>query len=118
MVFYSLTIPLKFELTDSYNRLQSQALSKGVNLVRRPYTSIASVLSDLPATSLFINATGLGSLHLTDVKDTNMYPTRGQTLLVAEPRVPIERMYEYEKLNKYPCPSLTLIPLHLPIHPL
>jgi hypothetical protein len=44
-----------------------------------------------------LNATGLGSLKLEDVKDTNVYPTRGQTVLVAEPKTPINRMYEFER---------------------
>jgi D-amino-acid oxidase len=30
-----------------------------------------------------------------------LYPTRGQTLLIAEPKTPISRMYEFERLNKY-----------------
>jgi D-amino-acid oxidase len=59
------------------------------------------LLTDLPSTNLLINATGIGSLHLTDILDKNLYPTRGQTLLVAEPKTPIPRMYEYERLNKY-----------------
>lgn len=69
--------------------------------MRRHYASISSVLSDLPSTTLLVNATGIGSLSLTDIRDTNVYPTRGQTLLVAEPKTPITRMYEYERLNKY-----------------
>lgn len=83
------------------SRLQAQALSKNIKLIRRHYTSITSVLADSPSTTLLINATGIGSLNLTDIRDTNLYPTRGQTLLVAEPKTPISRMYEYERLNKY-----------------
>ncbi|KAH4602269.1 hypothetical protein HBH82_165400 [Parastagonospora nodorum] len=77
--------------------LQTQALAKSIKFIRRHYPSISSLLSDLPSTFLLINATGLGSLKLSDVRDTNLYPTRGQTLLVAEPKAPIERMYEYER---------------------
>jgi D-amino-acid oxidase len=88
-------------LTTPPCRLQTQALSKGIKLIRRHYTSITSLLTDLPSTNLLINATGIGSLHLTDILDKNLYPTRGQTLLVAEPKTPIPRMYEYERLNKY-----------------
>lgn len=55
------------------------------------------MLNDIPSTTLLINCTGIGSLTLTDIKDTNLYPTRGQTLLVAEPKTPIPRMYEYER---------------------
>ena len=52
---------------------------------------------DHPSTTLLVNCTGLGSLKLSDIKDTNLYPTRGQTLLVAEPKTPITRMYEMER---------------------
>lgn len=61
--------------------------------MRRHYPSIKAVLDDYPSTTALINCSALGSLHLEDVKDTNLYPTRGQTVLVAEPKVPIERMY-------------------------
>lgn len=79
------------------HRLQSQALSKGIKLERRQVASIKDVLAFHPDTSLVINATGLGALKLEDVTDTNMYPTRGQTVLVAEPKTPMKRMYEYER---------------------
>lgn len=83
--------------------------------MRRHYPSITDLLIDLPNTTLVVNATGIGSLHLTDIKDTNLYPTRGQTLLVAEPKVPIKRMYEFERLNKYTTqPFLLLLPFPLP----
>ncbi|KAF1998616.1 D-amino-acid oxidase-like protein [Amniculicola lignicola CBS 123094] len=75
------------------NWLQNRALSKGINTVRRTYPSIKAALLDFPSTTLLVNATGLGSLTLEDVKDTTMYPTRGQTVLVSEPKVPIPRMY-------------------------
>ncbi|KAH8723211.1 hypothetical protein GQ44DRAFT_828411 [Phaeosphaeriaceae sp. PMI808] len=81
--------------------LQAQALAKGIKLIRRQYASIGAVLEDIPSSNLLVNATGLGSLKLSDVNDTYVYPTRGQTLLVAEPKTPISRMYEYERLNKY-----------------
>jgi D-amino-acid oxidase len=61
---------------------------------------LTSVLADLPS-DLLINATGIGSLKLTDIRDTKLFPTRGQTLLVSEPKTPISRMYEFERLNKY-----------------
>jgi len=67
--------------------------------VRRHYPSVSEVLSDYPSTTLLVNCTGLGSLKLSDIKDTNLYPTRGQTLLVAEPKTPITRMYEMERVK-------------------
>jgi hypothetical protein len=87
--------------------------------VRRQYTSINSVLADLPSTTLLINATGIGSLNLTDIKDTNLYPTRGQTWLVSEPKAPITRMYEFERTNKYEARfrAFTHSFLHPPSYP-
>jgi hypothetical protein len=67
--------------------------------VRRHYPSVSAVLHDYPSTTLLVNCTGLGSLKLSDINDTNLYPTRGQTLLVAEPRTPITRMYEMERVK-------------------
>jgi D-amino-acid oxidase len=55
---------------------------------------VQAVLRDHPSTTLLVNCTGLGSLFLEDIKDTNLYPTRGQTLLIAEPELPVGRMYE------------------------
>jgi D-amino-acid oxidase len=75
------------------NWLQGQVLSSNVTLVRRQYTSLSTLLSDYPSTTLLVNCSALGSLYLSDVKDTNLYPTRGQTVLVAEPKTPIPRMY-------------------------
>ncbi|KAF2637352.1 nucleotide-binding domain-containing protein [Massarina eburnea CBS 473.64] len=75
------------------NWLQVQALKQKIKTVRRHYPSLTALLADFPSTTLLLNCSALGSLHLSDVKDTNIYPTRGQTVLVAEPKVPIERMY-------------------------
>lgn len=52
-----------------------------------------SLYNDFPSTTVLINCSALGSLHLKDVRDTNLYPTRGQTVLVAQPKIPIQRMY-------------------------
>jgi hypothetical protein len=79
--------------------------------VRRHYPSVSTVLSDHPSTTLLINCTGIGSLKLSDINDTNLYPTRGQTLLVAEPKTPISRMYEMERV-KYDSAILLAFPHH------
>ncbi|KAJ4987583.1 FAD dependent oxidoreductase [Stagonosporopsis vannaccii] len=96
---FGLEFPSTFRInTQVYLQwLQSQALSKGIRLERRQVTSINELLSLHPDTSLVLNATGLGALNLEDVRDTNMYPTRGQTVLVAEPKTPMKRMYEFER---------------------
>ncbi|KAF2277856.1 FAD dependent oxidoreductase [Westerdykella ornata] len=73
--------------------LQARALNKNISLIRRHYPSLTSLLSSFPNTTALFNCSALGSLSLTDVRDTSLYPTRGQTVLVAEPEVPIPRMY-------------------------
>ncbi|KAF2627503.1 nucleotide-binding domain-containing protein [Macroventuria anomochaeta] len=96
---FGLEFPSTFRInTQVYLQwLQSQALSKGVKLERRQLSSIRELLASHPDTSILLNATGLGALKLEDVRDTNMYPTRGQTVLVAEPKTPMKRMYEHEQ---------------------
>ncbi|OAK97580.1 FAD dependent oxidoreductase [Phaeosphaeriaceae sp. SRC1lsM3a] len=100
---FGLEFPQSFRINTAVylTWLQNQALSKGIKPIRRHYASLSSLLTDLPSTTLVINATGIGSLFLDDIRDKNMYPTRGQTFLVAEPKKPITRMYEFERLNKY-----------------
>ncbi|KAH7138541.1 hypothetical protein B0J11DRAFT_514692 [Dendryphion nanum] len=73
--------------------LQNLVLSKSIHLIRRTYPSLSSILSDFPSTTALINASALGSLRLADVLDNSLYPTRGQTILIAEPKTPIPRMY-------------------------
>ncbi|OSS53068.1 hypothetical protein B5807_02063 [Epicoccum nigrum] len=92
---FGLEFPSTFRInTQVYLQwLLSQALSKGVKLERREVKSVKEVLTLHPDTSLVLNATGLGALKLEDVRDTNMYPTRGQTVLIAEPKTPLKRMY-------------------------
>jgi D-amino-acid oxidase len=95
--------------THKTHRLQAQALAKGVTLIRRHYASVQDVLSDHPPTTFLVNCTGLGSLALSDIKDTDLYPTRGQTYLVAEPKEAIEKMYEMEaKYGSFQTPSPAL----------
>ncbi len=104
---------------NSYHRLQDQALSKGVQLIRRHYKSVSDLLRDQSSTTLLINCSGIGSLNLADIQDKNLYPTRGQTLLVAEPKKPINRMYEFERV-KYDRPnnflSRTILAFYMNIH--
>lgn len=51
------------------------------SLLSHPSLSSASS----PDSILIVNATGLGSYHLSDVRDTSMYPIRGQTVLIRAP---------------------------------
>ncbi|PSN66642.1 FAD dependent oxidoreductase [Corynespora cassiicola Philippines] len=73
--------------------LQHQVLTHRITQIRRHYPSLTSLLSDFPQTTALVNCSALGSLTLSDVHDQNLYPCRGQTVLVAEPKVPLQRMY-------------------------
>jgi hypothetical protein len=59
------------KITNTTQRLGTQTLAQNIQHIRRSYTSLTSLLSDFPSTTLLINATGLGSLTLEDVKDDN-----------------------------------------------
>jgi D-amino-acid oxidase len=63
--------------------LQSQLLKLGTTFIRRRLSHIREALSltnVIP--SALVNATGLLSSELGGVEDKNVYPTRGQTILV------------------------------------
>ncbi|TKY88332.1 hypothetical protein EX895_002684 [Sporisorium graminicola] len=48
-------------------------------------TSLSSVRSLVPGCDVVVNATGVGAADLADVRDPNVYPIRGQTVLVSVP---------------------------------
>ncbi|EST08209.1 FAD dependent oxidoreductase [Kalmanozyma brasiliensis GHG001] len=48
-------------------------------------TSLSAVRSLVPTATLIVNATGVGAADLSDVRDPNVYPIRGQTVLVNVP---------------------------------
>jgi len=73
--------------------LHHRCLTQHISFIRRTYTSLADLSSDFPHASTIINCSGLGALTLNDVRDTAVYPVRGQTVLLAEPRIPLPRMY-------------------------
>lgn len=52
----------------------------------QPVTSLQEVI-DKYKCDVLINCTGNGAAHLTDVRDTNMYTIRGQTILVRAPHI-------------------------------
>ena len=65
--------------------LQSQLLARGTIFIRRHLSHIREAFILIPESkpSAVINATGLLALRLGGVEDKNMYPTRGQTILVS-----------------------------------
>jgi len=64
--------------------LQSQLLLLGTQFVRRDLSHISeSFKLTSPSPSAVVNATGISAFKLGGVVDKNIYPTRGQTILVA-----------------------------------
>ncbi|KIW57525.1 hypothetical protein, variant [Exophiala xenobiotica] len=73
--------------------LQTQLLKANVKFIRRTCNHIQTLMQDFPNAKVFFNCTGLGARHLGGVEDEAVYPTKGQTILIAEPKKPLERMY-------------------------
>ena len=61
------------------HRARIDSLTEALSYVTEPATN--SRLQPLA----IVNCTGLGSLHLGDVNDTNVYPVRGQVLVLDAP---------------------------------
>ncbi|KUJ12415.1 putative D-amino acid oxidase [Mollisia scopiformis] len=81
--------------------LQNEALKKGVEMLRTTVTDIRELTNDSDVKAVF-NCTGLGSYSLKGVEDKLLYPTRGQVMLVENPKTPMERMYfrSPQRVNK------------------
>ena len=93
------------------DRLQGEALKRGIEMYRQTYDDIHELIKDYPNAKAFFNCTGLGSYSLKGVKDKLLYPTRvcllsppnveffvdkkqGQVLLVENPKMAVTKMYE------------------------
>lgn len=77
-MYYQTTVltPTKFCLW-----LQAKCRAKGVTFIRRDVASLAEATSIAPA-NVVVNASGVGSRFLHDVKDLKCHSVRGQTLVV------------------------------------
>jgi hypothetical protein len=67
--------------------LLRQFISKGGKLHRQTLNCISEVFDGIEEGERqqvdgVVNCTGLGSLHLGGVKDSSLFPTRGQTVIV------------------------------------
>lgn len=63
--------------------LQGQLLALGTRFIRRHLTHISEAFQlTAPVPAVVVNATGISALKLGGVEDANVYPTRGQLLLV------------------------------------
>ena len=64
--------------------LQGQLLTFGTKFIRRRLTHISEAFKFIsPGPAIVVNATGISALTLGGVEDTNVYPTRGQLVLVS-----------------------------------
>ncbi|PCG93465.1 D-amino-acid oxidase [Penicillium occitanis (nom. inval.)] len=79
--------------------LQSRLLEAEVTFVRRAYDHIDQVFDDFPNAVAVFNCTGLGAKKLGGIDDTKVYPVKGQTMLLAEPKTPLSRMYMHKYNN-------------------
>ncbi|KAF4120837.1 FAD dependent oxidoreductase [Geosmithia morbida] len=72
--------------------LNTRCLKLGIEMRRCSLDGIGDAFRSIPADAYF-NCTGLGSYHLKGVEDRNLYPTRGQVMLVESPKTPMKTMY-------------------------
>ncbi|RAO68313.1 uncharacterized protein BHQ10_004325 [Talaromyces amestolkiae] len=84
------------------NWLFASLLQRGVKVVRRSYDHVDSLRSDFPNTDAIFNCTGLGARHLGGVEDTKVHPTKGQTILISEPKKPLPRMSVWTQPSIFP----------------
>ncbi|KAE8552664.1 hypothetical protein EYB25_004043 [Talaromyces marneffei] len=84
------------------NWLFASLIKRGVKVVRRSYGHVDSLMSDFPNTTAIFNCTGLGARHLGGVEDTKVHPTKGQTILISEPKKPLERMTIWTQPSIFP----------------
>lgn len=63
--------------------LQQQIEQLGGKIIRREVTSLDELYTSYPNSSVFINASGLGSRDIVGIQDTKCFPDRGQNVLVS-----------------------------------
>ncbi|PMD35686.1 putative D-amino acid oxidase [Hyaloscypha variabilis F] len=82
--------------------LQGEVLKKGIDILRVSVDDIGEVFERFPGAKAVFNCTGLGSYNLKGVEDKLLYPTRGQVMLVENPKTPMTRMYfrSPQRVNK------------------
>lgn len=70
-----------------YTHLANALREKGITFIRRRVSALDEVYAIFPDVSLVINASGLGSRSLLGVEDSDVYPARGQTVLIHAPHI-------------------------------
>ncbi|QPG75177.1 hypothetical protein FOA43_002526 [Brettanomyces nanus] len=76
--------------------------SIGVTFIKKKLTHISQAY--LPKTKVVFNCTGIGSFSLSGVKDSKVYPTRGQVVVVRAPHIQENRMRWGEDYATYIIP--------------
>ncbi|OCH89536.1 FAD dependent oxidoreductase [Obba rivulosa] len=67
--------------------LKEELLSRGVQFIRKKVHSLGEVVALAGLGGVVVNATGLGARSLIGVEDQDVYPIRGQTVIVQAPSV-------------------------------
>ncbi|KAI5246416.1 putative D-amino acid oxidase [Aureobasidium subglaciale] len=82
--------------------LQGEARRQGIEIRRGMFDSLDELFTLFPTASAYFNCSGLGAYSLKGVEDKNVYPTRGQIMLVESPKTPMTRMYfrSPQRVNK------------------
>ncbi|KAI4731199.1 putative D-amino acid oxidase [Aureobasidium sp. EXF-10728] len=82
--------------------LQGEAKRQGIEIRRGMFDSLDELFAAAPSVNAYFNCTGLGAYSLKGVEDKNVYPTRGQIMLVESPKTPMTRMYfrSPQRVNK------------------
>lgn len=84
------------------SNLKRYLMRHGVTFERQKLTHISQAY--LPHTEAVFNCTGIGSFSISGIKDTKVYPTRGQVLVVNAPHVQENRMRWGEDYATYIIP--------------
>ena len=103
VTFTSLTM----DTTAYLHKLVARFSSLGGRVHRARIDSLTDALSHVTESATnsrlqplaIVNCTGLGSLHLGDVNDTNVYPVRGQVLVLDAPWIKEGRTLQQGKLD-------------------
>ncbi|KAM5535827.1 hypothetical protein V8D89_010445 [Ganoderma adspersum] len=74
--------------------LAKELQSRGVEFVRRKVASIGEAAALAGPNGVLVNATGLGARSLIGLEDKDVYPIRGQTVVIDNPNVREFRMEE------------------------
>lgn len=95
--------------------LQSQLLVLGATFIRRHVSHVCEAFTlTSPPPSAVVNATGILASKLGGVEDKNVYPTRGQTILVRNECSKMyyrsgERLEEQAYIIPRPCGGGTIL---------